>query len=151
MTKYDGVEVFKDDFDNVISTISSEVKNGGCRNIYLFLGIGELESKLSYESKSILEQIFIDSSSYENSNFIFVDDYSSIKKLQFEGWYRACVDESNGIWLGDGANDQMVINIETLTYDDKKVSFPYMGMAIHKENHTFIKYVIDVVEEEDEE
>ena len=151
MTKYDGVEVFKDDFDNVISTISSEVKNGGCRNIYLFLGIGELESKLSYESKSILEQIFIDSSSYENSTFIFVDDYSSIKKLQFEGWYRACVDESNGIWLGDGANDQMVINIETLTYDDKKVSFPYMGMAIHKENHTFIKYVIDVVEEEDEE
>jgi hypothetical protein len=151
MTKYDGVEVFKDDFDNVISTISSEVKNGGCRNIYLFLGIGELVSKLSNESKSILEQIFIDSSSYENSTFIFVDDYSSIKKLQFEGWYRSCVDESNGIWLGDGANDQMVINIETLTYDDKKVSFPYMGMAIHKENHTFIKYVIDVVEEEDEE
>ena len=150
---YEGAEVFKDNFDGVITNISNELANDGAnpgKTIYMILGIGELQDKLSEQNKPVFEKIFTDSNTYQNSIFVFVDDYSSIKKLQIEGWYRSVVDESNGIWLGDGAGDQMAINVETLTFDDKKVSFPYMGFPIYKENHMIVKYVTDGVEEEDE-
>lgn len=150
---YEGAEVFKDNFDGVITNISNELANDGAnlgKTIYMILGIGELQDKLSEQNKPVFEKIFMDSNTYQNSIFVFVDDYSSIKKLQIEGWYRSVVDESNGIWLGDGAGDQMAINVETLTFDDKKVSFPYMGFPIYKENHMIVKYVTDGVEEEDE-
>ena len=150
---YEKAEVFKDNFDSVITNISSELVNDGAnsgKTVYMFLGIGELSDKLSEENKPIFEKIFMESNTYQNSTFVFVDDYSSIKKLQIEGWYRDCVDESNGIWLGDGAGDQMAINIETLTFDDKKISFSYMGFPVYKENHMIVKYVTDGVEEEDE-
>ena len=151
---YEGAEVFKDNFDGVVTNLANELASDAtspCKTVYMILGIGELEDKLTENNKIIFEDnIFANVNSYQNSTFVFVDDYSSVKKLQIEGWYRNCIDESNGIWLGDGAGDQMAINIETLTFEDKKISFPYMGFPIYKENHMIVKYVTDGVEEEDE-
>lgn len=150
---YGGVDVFTGNFDNVINQIYNDLqseKNSPDTTIYIMIGISVLKDKLSQDYKTVYENIFANVNSYEKSLFIFADDYASIKKIQVDEWYRNNVDNSYGIWLGEGAGDQMAISIATLSFDDKKIAFPFIGYPIYKGNHMIIKYVIDGMEVENE-
>ncbi len=143
---YDGVGVFTGNFDNVIGQIFNILqteKKADYKTVYIMIGVSVLKDKLSQDYKEVYEKIFTDVNKYENSIFIFADDNASLKKIQVDEWYRNNVDNSYGIWLGDGAGDQMAISIATLSFEDKKVAFPFIAYPIFKGNHMIIKYVID--------
>lgn len=151
---YEGVELFNNNFDETINNIYTELQNdkiSTVKTIYIFIGIGILKEKLSDSNKEIMDKLFSEVNKYENNTFIFADDYTSIKKIQVEEWYRANVDNSRGVWLGAGVGDQIAINVTTLTLDEKKVSFPYIAYPINKGNHMIIKYVTDGAEDKNEE
>ncbi len=151
---YEGVEVFTGNFDNVIASmykVLQNEKNTNYKTIYIMIGVSVLKDKLSQDYKSIYEQIFMDVNKYENSIFIFADDNASLKKIQVDEWYRNNVDNSYGIWLGDGAGDQMAISIATLSFEEKKIAFPFIGYPIFKGNHMIIKYVIDGMDGKNDE
>ena len=139
---YEGVEVFTGNFDNVIASmykVLQNEKNTNYKTIYIMIGVSVLKDKLSQDNK------------YENSIFIFADDNASLKKIQVDEWYRNNVDNSYGIWLGDGAGDQMAISIATLSFEEKKIAFPFIGYPIFKGNHMIIKYVIDGMDGKNDE
>ena len=151
---YNGVELFDKDFENVILNIYNDIqkeKNSIDNVVYMMFGLKELKMKVSKENFALLEKVFLDSKQYVNSIFILADDYSSMKDISVDNWYRNSVDNTFGIWLGDEVGTQMLISVMSLSIEDKKIAFPCIGYPIYKGNHMIIKYAVDGVEKENEE
>ena len=79
----------------------------------------------------------------EKTNILFVDNYSSFKRLVSETWYQTRVDNTSGIWLGEGLGSQMAINVSNFSMEDRKIDFPYMGFAVKNSKKVIIKCAID--------
>ncbi len=149
---YEGAEIFNDDFDNLIRNIAIELNqdaNATTDTIYMFIGISSLKDKLNDQNKIVYEEIFKRVSLFNHSTFIFADDLAGLDNIKTDDWYRANVDTSYGIWLGEDVGSQLAINIGTLSLDDKKIMFPFIGYPVYKGNHMIVKYVVDGMEEKD--
>ena len=138
------VNVYNKDFDKAIISINNEImQNKDKENYYIFLGIGEIK-KLNM-GKQILEKLFENENLYK-SNFVFVDTYTSFRNLQTEIWTQK-IDRNHGIWLGEDASNQLAININNMTMDDRRINFPCMAIAVDNDRYTIIKHVVDVEED----
>ena len=140
------VQIYQDNFDKAFAIINNEMvgeKNNTSTNLYLVVGAGKLKEKLNDKGQKIANNLFLAVDSFQKTYFILIDDLSSIKKLQVEEWYQSKVNNTNGIWLGKDIGTQMLININNLTMQDRKIAFPHLGFVINKGNHIIIKHVID--------
>ena len=142
----ENISIIKSNFDREFAIINNEIvnENPNVKNFYIIVGAGELRNKLSETGIKIVSNLFMASSNFKNSNFMFIDNYSSYKKLQLEPWYQTQVNNSSGIWLGPDVGSQMSINIASLSLEDRKNNYDYMGLVINNGNHKFIKYMIDL-------
>ena len=102
-----------------------------------------MKSKLSDNDRLIVNEIFETANKLVNTSFILIDDYANAKVLKLESWYQTEIDSSSGIWIGDGVGDQMAININNLSIDDRKLDFPYLTFAVKRGKKVAIKCVID--------
>ena len=147
---YENVRIIKNNFDNEIIKINNEIANeesGKVTNIYMIIGASNLVEKLSNNTRQLLNNLFMSSSRFKHSYFVFLDNYDDYKKLQLEPWYQSQVDASNGIWLGEDIGSQMCINISNLSLEDRKLNYDFMGVAVVKGSHSFIKYVVNTGDE----
>ena len=150
--EYEGADVFNSDFDTLIRNIAVELNQDATstvNTIYMFIGVSTLKEKLNDQNKIVYEEIFKRVSLFKNSTFIFADDLAGLNNINTDEWYRANVDTSYGLWLGEDVGSQLAINIGTLSLDDKKIMFPFIGYPIYKGNHMIIKYVVDGMEEKE--
>lgn len=85
---------------------------------------------------------------FKNSTFIFAENYGVANNIRNEDWYRANVDNSCGIWLGENVGNQIAITISNMSLDDKRITFPYIGYAVYKGNYAIIKYLVDGLEDD---
>ena len=151
-SNYEKEKIYKDNFDNLVLDIKSEIENDkSLTNMNIVIGLGNLKNKLSVDNYEMFTKLLESSLNLEKNIFVFIDDYSSIKNVQIEPWYRNSIDDNYGIWLGEGVGDQIVINVSTLSFDDKKIMFPYISYPIYKGNHMIVKYVTEEKEEKNEE
>ena len=144
---YEGVKVISNNYDNEFAIINNEIvgeQTSNVTNIYMLIGASGLTNLLTPQGKQIVNNLFMASSSFQNSYFIFIDNYSDYRSLQLESWYQSQVDDTNGIWLGNEVGTQMSININNLSLEDKKLNFDFMGFAVNKGEHTIIKYMVDM-------
>jgi len=148
------VTIYKENFDQTLAVINNEIANEQFtqnNNVYLILGIGEMRNKLSDVGRQILNNLFMAINNIQKSIFILADNYSSFKNLQVEQWYQTQIDNTNGIWLGPNVSSQMVMSVNDLTMDDRKIAFPTMAFDIVKGKHTIVRCVIDTPEEGQDE
>ena len=149
---FEGIKVIKDNYDNEFALINNEIaneNNSELQNFYLILGMSEYKNKMSQTGQQIVNNLFMASSTFKKSYFIFADDYANYKSLQLESWYQSQVDSSNGIWLGNEVGSQMSININNLSIEDKKTDFPFMAFVVDKGEHTIIKYVVNAGDQDE--
>ena len=150
----EGIDVIHSNYDNAIVEINNEIAREATQqtiNFYIIVGIGEFESELSDSGKQILNNLMMSSSAFQKSYFIFIDNYSSYKKLQIVDWYKSQVDNSNGIWLGQNISSQRAFNVSNIGMDIRSLSFPHLGFAIEKTNFRVIKYMVEQEGETHEE
>ena len=148
------VHIYNSNFDNAIVEINNEIANETNTNLinyYVIVGIGEYESELSDSGKQIINNLFMASANFTKSYFMFVDNYSSYRKLQLIDWYKSQVDGKGGIWLGTNISNQMAFNVGNLSMEIRNLNFPHMGFIIGNNSFSVIKYVVDVEEEKNEE
>ncbi|MDD2519006.1 MAG: type VII secretion protein EssC, partial [Bacilli bacterium] len=146
-TTIEGVPIYKNEFDKILSAINNQVMNDATstsKTVYVMTGIGSFITKSNPHTKAILNSIFNAASSLKNNIFIFVDNYATYKNMQLESWYSTQVNNSSGIWLGDGIGAQIAINANNIDADIRKQNFAYMGFAINKGKLTSIKCVVDM-------
>ncbi len=80
--------------------------------ICLLIGINSLLSKIDGDRKDKLLTVLKDSTQ-ANIKFILIDTIDNIKSLMYEDWFKANVDLSEGIWIGNGISNQFTLKVTT--------------------------------------
>ena len=140
-----GKEYYNNNFEMVLEAITTLIKNeeNSPKNfLYVFLGIGELKSKLSPAAKETFNNIFANANTYNKTSFIVIDNSDSYKNFKNEMWHDSIVDKKAGIWLGYGVEDQFILTIPNLSADDRKMRDSNYGFYAVKNHRILFKKVV---------
>ncbi len=120
-----GIAYVKDNFDDSIVKLiddmeyqykqyvdnnysNSEIQNN--RNLVVCMyGFSKLLLKISSDNKTKLLDLFEKAKSLGTFDIIIMDQVDSLKKMEYDSWYKGIVQNNYGIWLGNGIADQSLI------------------------------------------
>lgn len=84
-----------------------------------------------------------------NCHFIFVENANKLKNHEYDEWYKNFVTKENGIWVGNGVDNQYLITITSERRAIVNNCGESFGYAINQGNATLIK-LIEMKENGDE-
>ena len=76
-----------------------------------------------------------------NYNFIIVDNAIRLKNHEYDDWYKENISGDTGIWIGNGANDQFLITINSTSSDIINNCGLSFGYAIKQGEPNLVKLV----------
>lgn len=154
---YSNVTYLNSNYDEILKKISDygdqiydtlEINNFNKKSINsvkeivcVIIGLDKFVSGLQEENKKLFENIMNKAKETVKIHFIFVDAAGSLKKREFETWYKDTVDSSSGVWIGDGFAEQFSIKptkLEQSYYES--VGFKY-GYIVENGVVNFIKII----------
>ena len=139
------IKLFNEDHDAVLFALEKDLRERTLQQdhgITIILGAGIMKNKLTIPGKEKLPEYFEALKTANKSSVILVDVYDRIKTLKVEPWY-SDIDNSNGIWIGNGLENQNVFNVKAITMDDRKLDYEGKAYLIDDTNYTLIKTVMD--------
>ncbi len=74
-------------------------------------GLDAFKNKLNEHNRNNLKQIFDKISELTFINYIIIDSIDKIRKYEVESWYKNGVNTNEGIWIGNGINEQFSLKI----------------------------------------
>lgn len=120
---------------------SKDCLKGKKKTMCIIIGIDSFKNKLNEEHKSLFADLFTLSKDLDTFAFVLVDSIDKIKKIEFDSWYKECVNPNNGIWIGNGINDQFTLKISN-RIDAMREEIPYnFCFVIQRGKPTLVKYV----------
>lgn len=107
----------------------------------IIIGIDAFKNRLSEENKLKFGEFFTNAKDLGIVNYIIVDSIDKIKKVELESWYKTCVNNNAGIWIGNGINDQFSLKV-TKKIDEMKQEIPSnFCFVINRGKPEYVKYV----------
>jgi S-DNA-T family DNA segregation ATPase FtsK/SpoIIIE len=97
--------------------------------VIIISGFDKFTTKLSPDNKKIYGKLFELAKELDKYCFILVDSVDKFKKVEYDDWYRSVVNNSRGIWIGDGIANQFSIKLTKTTkdlYDEIGNKFGYV-------------------------
>ncbi|HIU40155.1 MAG TPA: type VII secretion protein EssC [Candidatus Aphodocola excrementigallinarum] len=114
-------------------------------------GIEDFISKLSSDNKAKANDFFTKAKDLGIINFILVDSIDKIKKYEYESWFKDGVNPNDGIFIGDGINDQFTLKISVRTPEIKESIDDDFLFVINRGKPVLVKYISDFSINKDEE
>ena len=96
------------DFYNFV--LGFENENSNAYNICIIIGIDKFLQLITEESINFEEKLS-EADEKGKYSFIIIDSASKIKDHGYDSWYKQYVENDNGIWVGNGFDDQYVISL----------------------------------------
>lgn len=96
-------------YQNFILSVKNQIKSE-VRNIGIIIGVDNFFSMLEENDINFEENLKLIEEN-TNTNLIFVDSANKMKELEYEDWYKKYVSGEDGIWIGNGVDEQYLINI----------------------------------------
>lgn len=116
----------------------------GKKSIVCFIiGIDHFRSKLNDDNKNKFGELFTLAKNLGIIEFVLVDSIDKFKKMELESWYKSSISNTDGIWIGNGINDQFSLKVsQKIPYmkEDIPDSFCFV---IKRGKPTYVKYVED--------
>ena len=78
-------------------------------NVCIIIGIEKFIRNAENGEKKV-EEILKKAEELDTFSFIIVDSASKIKAHEYDPWYKTFVTNDNGIWIGNGINEQYLLN-----------------------------------------
>ncbi len=75
------------------------------------IGFDSFKNKLNNNNKNKLSLLFEKGKDLDLINFVIIDNVDKFKKYEFESWYKTVINNTKGIFIGNGLTDQMTIKI----------------------------------------
>ena len=143
------IKLYNSDFNNALIEVIQAVNKeaDGVKRIFIFIGLRNLVLSLNKNGNNLLNALFSNIKRFKNSKIIIFDNCSSIEQLQNQVWYAEVFGNKKGIWLGDGYNQQKLIDLDGITIDQEKEKFNNIAYVKNNEKITVFKYVTDMEEE----
>ena len=107
----------------------------------IIVGVDSFRNRLNDENKKIFGEIFMNAKDLGIIDFIFVDSVDKIKKIELEPWYKNSVTNSEGIWVGNGINEQFSIKISQKTSYMKEDVPNNFCFVVERGKAKYVKYV----------
>lgn len=118
--------------------------------VCIIIGISELKNKLSEDLKTKLDDLIKKGKKLSIYSFILIDSASEIKKVEFDSWYKECVDNGEGIWVGEGINEQFILKINQRTEEMKLELLDDFCFVLKRGKPKLVKYITDFSDNSDE-
>ena len=126
--------------DNIKSIKGSEVNAVDGKHITcVIVGIANLINKLGSDLN--FAEFIEENKEWKRLSFIFIDSVSSVSKLEYESWYKTTVNPNQGIWIGDGANNQSTIRITKNTRILNEDYSTEYGCVVLKGRPSIVKFI----------
>ena len=84
--------------------------NSSAYNICIIIGLEKFLQILSDEELNF-EEILSKAKDKQKYSFVIVENVNKIKNYAYEDWYKNYFDNDKGIWIGNGFDDQYLINL----------------------------------------
>lgn len=128
------------------------INNGYNREIFkdvkpitcIIIGLDSFKNKLNDQNKTKFGNLFEKGKDLGIINFIIVDTIDIIKKYEYESWYKTTVNSANGIWIGNGINDQFTFKISQKTKEMREEIGDLFGFVIKRGKPELIKFVSEI-------
>lgn len=146
ITEQLNIDYINGEFTANINKIKKDETENKLIKIYVLVGIGYVYDKVLDEGIEALFSIFNNLQSYKNSYFIFVDNYSSYKRVMREKWY-STINSNSGIWIGKDVDVQTAIKINNMKKCDSSEEFSGISYGI-KDGEYFLMKCIGTHSEE---
>lgn len=145
-----GLTCYQSNFNDTFGRLIEESQNLKKHTLYIFTGIGKLNSLVDPHNLPFVNQFFINTLNNKLLNFIFIDTYEQLNILKLEEWYTKIVNNENGIWLGPDVGSQTIIKFNNLSSEDRMVNNPEYAFAAENGKRNLIK-IITMKDEDNEE
>lgn len=96
------------DYQNYSLRIQNELDTKS-QNICIIIGIDKFLTKIETEIMPTLKK----AEELKNYSFIIIDSVLKLKNHEYDDWYKAYVSKDDGIWIGNGVNDQYLIRLNS--------------------------------------
>ena len=133
-------EYYNGEFTSTINSILTAEQETKQKIIYIITGIGYVYDRVLDEGIETLFKIFNNEYKLNNSYFILADNYTSMKKLENEAWFKKQTTK-NGIWIGQGLNTQTIIPANDIKTYDANEDFNGLAYNINEGNYEVIKII----------
>lgn len=131
----DKYEIYK--ANNYKNNIFKDNKKTYC----IIIGVDNFRNKLNDAFKQKFQNMFNNFKNLDLVTFILIDSIDKIKKIELEPWYKNCVSNNDGIYIGNGINDQFSLRYTT-KLDEMKQDVPNkFCFVIKKGKPMYVKYV----------
>lgn len=109
--------------------------------VCIITGISSLLSKLDSITKGEFTTNIIEACKLGTIKFIIIETIDNIKSLNYEQWYKAGVDLSEGIWIGNGISNQFTLKVTTNSRLLRVELEPNFGYVISKGKAAVVKFL----------
>lgn len=109
--------------------------------IVVINGIDSFVSKLSDENKLNVSDFFTKAKDLNIINFVLIDSVSGIKKVEYESWFKEGFNPNDGIFIGDGINDQYTMKVSVRTQEIKETISDDFCFVLLRGKPVLVKYI----------
>ena len=116
--------------------------------VCVIVGIEKFKALLGGDFNSLFSDLINKIKALPKVHFVFVDVVDSIKKQEFDPWYKALFNGTRGIWIGNGMGTQFTLKSTLSTRVLSAKIDDDFGYYVDGSTTVLIKVVTDVGEEE---
>ena len=123
------------------SNNDKSIFNGVPKINCVIVGLTSFKNKLSADNQNKMAELFSNPSGLNLINFICVDTVDKLKKFNYDNWFKDNISANDGIYLGNGLADQMLINVSK-RIPEMKEDVPYnFGFVIKRGIPVYVKFI----------
>ncbi|MBQ3475010.1 MAG: type VII secretion protein EssC [Bacilli bacterium] len=152
-----GTNYVTDNFDKVFETLKNYIEssnkkydeNNRDKSIFngvqkvncIIIGVNEFKNKLSEDNQNVFGDLFKDENELKLINFIIIDTEDKIKKYAYDEWFKNGFTPNCGIYVGNGIDNQMIINIGKRIPEMREEIDNNFGFVVNKGTPICVKFV----------
>ena len=139
-----GADKCEDALNKLLAAYDEKVANNTSDLISVIItGAGTLLNKVTADQKTKLTDMLTKVASLGTIKVIIVDVVDNIKALNYEAWFKATAQLSEGIWIGNGITNQFTLKVTTNARLLRAEIDETMGYVIKKGKAVLVKLASD--------
>ena len=113
------------------------------KTTYFIFGISNFLSRINTNNKDKLCSAIASAKEYNVNNYVIVDSSDKLKSFAYDEWYKNSIDDTQGIWLGNGISDQYVFKLMSTPRELREEIPENFGYIVKNGKATLVKFVVD--------